>query len=240
MKEKELSIVIPAYNEEKRIVRTLPHIIQYLNRKRIDYEIVMIDDGSSDKTYELSRKILTKNGADFNLLKNDKNFGKGYSFKKGFLNSSGKYVLLCDADLSTPIEEVENFLKAIKHENADIVIGIRTQKNSPNIPIKRKKFLRTLSAKSFNKLVNLLFKLNIKDTQCGFKLFKRGKCEGIIEKLITKRFSFDVEILILARKNGLKIVEKRVEWKDSSHSSVRLLKDSIEMISSLLNLKKRY
>ena len=134
---------------------------------------------------------------------------------------------------------MESLIKLIKEKNADMVIGIRTQKDSPDTLIKRKRFVRTLSAKMFNKIVNFLFKLDIKDTQCGFKLFDREKCKPIIENIKTDKFSFDVEILLNAKRKGFKIEQKQVVWRDSSHSSVRLFKDSVEMIKSLLKLKFR-
>ncbi len=237
VKEIKLSVVIPAFNEEKRIKSTLNKIISFLKEKKFLYELIIVDDGSVDKTSEISEKILSREKINYKILKNDKNYGKGYSFKQGFLKSSGKYVLLCDADLSTQIEEVDDFFELMEEKNADIVIGIRTLKESPDILIKRKRFTRTISAKIFNKLVNFLFKLNFKDTQCGFKLFKKEKCTPVMENLHTKRFSFDVEILLKAKKNGLKIKEKQVIWQDSSHSSVKLLKDSFEMVFSLIQLK---
>ena len=164
-----ISIIIPAYNEEARIGPTLERIDEYMRSSGMDYEMIVVDDGSTDNTRSVVSDA-ARRMEGLRLVENRVNRGKGFSVKNGFLNSSGRLVLFSDADLSTPIEELERFLPEIERR-ADIVIGSRSLKES-NI-IKRQPFYRVLMGKTFNKLVRLLTVSGLVDTQCGFKLFRR-------------------------------------------------------------------
>jgi len=181
-----ISVVIPAYNEEKRIGRTLKAIQKYLDKKKHDYEIIVVDDGSNDKTIEVAKSFSSKNKR-IKILKNKENRGKGYSVKTGMLAAKKKYVLFSDADLSTPIEELEKFSKF--KEKYDIIIASRALKQS-NIK-ESQPFYRVLMGKTFNLIVNLVLFLGIHDTQCGFKLFSRKSAQEIFKKQTFERFSFD-------------------------------------------------
>ena len=231
-----ISIIIPAYNEEARIGPTLDRIGEYINSSGMDYEIIVVDDGSTDNTRavvsESARRI-----CGLRLVENRVNRGKGFSVKNGFLNSSGRLVLFSDADLSTPIEELEKFLPEVE-SGANIVIGSRSLKGS-NI-IKRQPFYRVLMGKTFNKLVRLLTVSGLVDTQCGFKLFRRGTCEPIFKAQRVERFAFDVELLFLAQKKGLRIAELPVRWINSPQSKVHPVMDSLRMALDLLRIRLNY
>ncbi|MEM3373893.1 MAG: glycosyltransferase family 2 protein [Candidatus Woesearchaeota archaeon] len=222
-----LSIIIPAYNEEKRIDITLSKIKEYLKNKKIKHEIIVVDDGSKDKTAE----IASKHNAI--VIKNKQNSGKGFSVKKGFLNSKYDYVLFTDADLSTPIEELDKFLPHLK--NYDIIIGSRRLKDS-NV-VQKQKIFRVIAGNIFPLLVSIIMPLGIKDTQCGFKLFNRKKCLKIFKKLTIKRFSFDVELLYLAKKYNLKIKEVGINWYNNSLSKVKFFKDAFNMFIDIIKIR---
>ncbi|MFW6220621.1 MAG: dolichyl-phosphate beta-glucosyltransferase [Nanoarchaeota archaeon] len=234
-----LSIVIPVFNEEERIKKSLFEIISYLKNSKIikNFEIIIVDDNSSDNTFNIvsnfDKKII--------VLKNKKNYGKGYSIKKGILNAKYDYILFTDADLATPINEIEKMLIEIKH--FDVVIASRNLKNS-KIVVKQP-FYRQILGNIFPFIVRFILISNIKDTQCGFKLFKRNVARKIFKLQTRYRFSFDVEILFIAKKKGFKIKEIPVKWIDKKGSKVNLLKDSTKMFIDLFkikynNYKKKY
>lgn len=234
-----LSIVIPVFNEEKRIKKSLFEIISYLKNSKIikNFEIIIVDDNSSDNTFNIvsnfDKKIV--------VLKNKKNYGKGYSIKKGILNAKYDYILFTDADLATPINEIEKMLIEIKH--FDVVIASRNLKNS-KIVVKQP-FYRQILGNIFPFIVRFILISNIKDTQCGFKLFKGNVAKKIFKLQTRYRFSFDVEILFIAKKKGFKIKEIPVRWIDKKGSKVNLLKDSTKMFIDLFkikynNYKKKY
>lgn len=230
-----LSIVIPAYNEEKRIGLSLRKIIDYLELRNFSAEIIVVDDGSSDRTAEISREIL----ADWSVsqvISFPENRGKGAAVKEGVLKAGGELVLFTDADLSTPIEELEKFLP-LTEQGFDLVIASRALPESEIR--KRQSWLREHMGKSFNLLVRLLLLNGIKDTQCGFKLFKKEAAREIFSRLQTTGFAFDVEVLLLARKLGYKIAQVAVVWINSPESRVRLFRSSIQMLWELLKIKRR-
>jgi dolichyl-phosphate beta-glucosyltransferase len=237
----EISIIIPAYNEEKRIQKTLERIFSYMKEKKHDFEIIVVDDGSKDKTVELVELFRKKNSkgkkkADKNrikILKNIKNKGKGHSVKRGMLSGEKKWLLFSDADLSTPIEEIEKFEKYI--DQYLIIIASRNLKES-QIKIKQPKIRSTLG-KIFPFVVNLFTIRGIKDTQCGFKLFRKDVAEKIFPLQTSKRFAFDVEVLFIAKKHGYKIKEIPVIWINALGSKVDPIKDSISMFFDLIRFR---
>lgn len=228
-----LSIVIPAYNEEKRIEETLEKILNYLKTKNYQYEIIVVDDGSSDNTVKVLETIAKENKNIF-ILKNEQNSGKGYSVRKGVLESKGDYILFSDADLSTPIEEVEKLLHWL-NQGFDVTIGSRGLKES-DIKI-HQPFYRELMGKFFNFLVQTLLIKGIKDTQCGFKCFKKDATKEIFKRQKIDGFGFDVEILYIAKKLNYKIKEVPVTWLNSPNSKVSPIKHSLEMFKDILKIK---
>lgn len=232
----QLSVIIPAYNEAGRIGPTLTRIDAFLAGLGISYEIVVVDDGSTDKTRKIVREMAGPIPA-LRLMENGVNRGKGYSVRNGFLDSAGEYVLFSDADLSTPIEELEKFLPEMDRD-ADIVIGSRAVRGADIV--KRQPIHRMLMGKTFNKIVQVLTVRGISDTQCGFKLFRRSTCEAVFRMQRVDRFAFDAELLFLARKRGLVIRELPVRWINSPESKVDIVRDSSRMLADIISVRLDY
>ena len=231
-----LSIVIPAYNEEKRLGTTLQKIHAYLNQKDYDYEVIVVDDGSADKTKDVALDSPLSQAGRLKFLQNDGNQGKGFSVKRGILAASGDHILFSDADLSTPIGEVERFLSFINN-GFDIIIGSRGKGADIRV---RQPFYREYMGRFYNKLVQLFAIKGFMDTQCGFKLFKKDIAKEIAPLLKIKGFSFDVEMLYLAAKKGYKIKEVPVTWINSPASRVHPVIDSCRMFVELLSIKRMH
>jgi len=230
-----ISVVIPAYNEKERIKSTLKRIIDYLSR-RYKYEIIIVDDGSSDETASIVKDFARWNkgiGKRIILLRNSKNMGKGHSVRRGIMHAKYPLILFSDADLSTPIEELDKFIAFLG--NYDIVIASRNLKES-NIKLKQPSF-RVLLGKTFPLLVNLVLMPEIKDTQCGFKLFKKDAARKIFKVQTLNRFSFDAEVLYIARKKGYNIKEAPVTWINMGGSKVNLLFDPIRMFLDVFRIR---
>lgn len=232
MKE-SISVIIPAYNEETRILPTLQRLLDYLNERFEEFEIIVVDDGSSDRTADITDQ-LRREKSTIDLISYMPNKGKGHAIKRGVLASKHSLLLTCDADMSTPIEEIEKLIPYIKN-NYDIAIGSRALQGS-DIVI-RQPWYREGMGKTFNLFVRTLVMGGIKDTQCGFKLFKGEVARELFAKSLIKGFSFDVEILFLARKSGYKIKEVPVKWLNSPNSKVRLITDPIKMLLELLKIR---
>ena len=224
MKNPEISIVIPCYNEEEKIFNTIKTISNYFNKIR--YEIIVIDDGSNDST----RKIIS---SIKNIVINPKRYnrGKGFSIREGVIKSKGKKILITDADLSTPINEYQKLDKFI--DQFKIVIGSRGLKDSEV----QNNIFRILFGKIGNFLIRPIIK-NIKDTQCGFKLFNAKTAKYLFSLQTINGFGYDFEILFLAQKRGLKIKEVPIKWKSSNESKVNLIdypKTFIELMKVIFN-----
>jgi dolichyl-phosphate beta-glucosyltransferase len=232
----KFSIIIPAYNESYRIVKSINKIRKYFKNKGIKYEIVVVNDGSKDNTLRILND-LSKKYKQLRVLGGNINRGKGYAVKTGVLNSSGEYILFTDADLSTPIEELDNLFKYIKN-GYDIVIGSRIIDPS-KIKIKQPLY-RRLPGNVFPILVNFIISRDIGDTQCGFKLFKRDVAKDIFKKQKISGFCFDVETLYLAKKGGYKVKEVAVTWTNFRDSKVNPLIDSIKMFIDLMKIRFMY
>lgn len=202
-----LSIIIPAYNEEKRLPSTLDTIIDYLkDTKSLDPEILLVVDKSKDKTFEIAKEY-SKNHPKIKILYNNMKKGKGYAIRRGILESKGDYVLFTDADLSTPITELDKFLLNIKGN--DIIIGSRTHKDSK---IKNKLVSRVVLGSMGSLLLRIFLIDKIKDTQCGFKLFKGDIARKLFSISRINGFGFDFEIIYLAQKFKYNIYECPVFW----------------------------
>lgn len=227
-----LSVVIPTYNEESKLPVTLKEIIIYFDEGHADYEIIIVDDGSTDTT-QLKIEEFQSNHSRIRLLKNGRNSGKGFSVKKGILAAKGEYILFCDADGSTPISELEKLLRKLRAGD-DIAIGSRGLRLS-QIKV-RQPVYREYMGKIFNRLVRLFAVPGISDTQCGFKCFKRVVARELFNEQTLNHFSFDVEILYLAQKRGYKIAEVPVIWVNSPESCVSLIKDPLRMLFDLLRI----
>lgn len=229
-----LSIVIPAYNEEKRISGSLRRIFDYLGGKGYPSEVLIIDDGSTDRTKEVSQGFISQGPAGIRVISLGKNSGKGKAVRKGVSESKGEYILVTDADLSTPIEEWDKFLA--EHKNGfDVVIGSRGI--DPSLIATRQPWLRRITGKAFNILVRLLVMRGFNDTQCGFKSFSRAAASAVFNRAIINDFSYDVEAIFIAHAMGLKIKDVAVTWNDDARSKVRMHKDPFKMFLSLLAIR---
>ena len=231
-----LSVVIPAFNEEERIEETLSEIELYLKKQDYPYEIIVVDDGSEDNTAKLIRNSTAYNHT-VHLLWNEGNKGKGYSVKRGMLEARGEYILFSDADLSTPVEEVEELMPWFDR-GYDIVIGSRGLPQS-NIVIHQPLYRETMG-RIFNLLVQLLTIKGIKDTQCGFKCFRGDVARDIFNRQTLSGFSFDVEVLYIATKLNYRIKEVPINWYNSPRTKVNALTDSLKMFFDLLRIRFKH
>lgn len=214
---KRVSVIIPAYNEAKRIEKTLKNVQEYLKNQGRDFEIVVVDDGSEDGTAELIERLkLTL--PELKFIRFPKNQGKGWAVRAGMIEAQGDLLLMTDADLSTPIEELEKMEQEIK-QGFDIVIGSRRAPGAKII--KRQPWLREKIGVAFGFLTGLIVPTGFQDTQCGFKLFRKQVAQTLFPLQTVKGLPFDLEILILAKRLGYKIAEVPVLWRDEEGSKVR-------------------
>ena len=223
-----LSVIIPLYNEQNRLGK-LTKVFDFLDRQKLVYEVILINDGSRDNTLkklnQLSKKFI------FHLITYDKNKGKGFAIKTGVLQASGKYLLFTDIDLSTPLEEFNKFLPLLKRRN--IIIGSRKKVGSTLR--KRQGLIRENLGKGFTLLSQLILDIYLSDFTCGFKCLPRQAAKEIFSRQRIERWSFDSEILFLAKKLGYEIKEVPVKWSNDPRTRVRFPQD---IIRSLLDLYK--
>jgi len=217
-----LSVIIPAYNEEKRLPQTLNKVRDYLLKQDYEYEVIVVDDGSKDKTAQTSKKII-ESWKNFKIISYEPNRGKGYAVKTGMLAAKGEYAILMDADNSTDLSEVEKFWPYTKSkqngQNYEIVIGSRYL-NKSSIKIKQPLSRRVVSRLG-NFLIRAVLGIQSVDTQCGFKMFSLGAVQKIFPKQQIERWGFDMEILAIAIREGYKIKEVAVDWYDAEGSQVK-------------------
>lgn len=238
-----LSVVIPAYNEENNLRQTLASIEDFLASVGWDYEVLIVDDGSRDRTVEVAEKYI-EGKRPFRLLKNPHR-GKAYAVKTGMLAAEGEYVLFSDADLATPIKEVRRLLLWLTDHDFDLAIASRE-----GIGARREgePFYRHLMGRVFNRLVQSLALRGIEDSQCGFKLFKREAAQKIFTRLyvyggegneIKHAYTgaFDVEVLFLARKYGYRVKDVPVEWSFVKTPRVNALRDSVKMFRDVVMIR---
>jgi dolichyl-phosphate beta-glucosyltransferase len=228
-----LSVVIPAYNEELRIGQTLSVIRTYLRQQPFAAEILVVDDGSQDGTAATVRAFDAAL-PPIRLLRNGRNRGKGFSVRRGFLHADGEYLLFSDADLSTPIEEVEKLFAALR-EPCDIAIGSRALPGA-RVEIHQPRY-REYLGRLFNRCVQTFAVPGIQDTQCGFKCFRRETALAICERMTAEGFGFDVEMLYLARRLGYRVREVPVVWRNSPQSRVRMWHDPVSMLGDLWRIR---
>lgn len=229
----ELSIVIPAYNEERRLPPTLIDAIDFFDRKSISYEVIVIDDGSTDATAEVVRKF-ERVRSQVRLIQLPRNHGKGHAVRLGVLNCRGSRILFADADGATPIQEFERLEAAIS-AGADIAIGSRALASSDTKVATS--FHRRILGRVFNRCVNLILLPSIADTQCGFKMFTRKAALFLFRRQRADRFSFDVELLYMAHKAELAIQEVPINWTNVPGSKVSLVMDSLSMFRDIFRFK---
>ena len=228
----ELSIIVPSFNEELRLPASLDHIAEYVAASRRSTEVLVVDDGSTDRTAEVAAAYADRI-ANLRVLKNGENRGKGYSVRHGMLEAKGEVVLFTDADLSAPIEEADKLLAAM--EQYDVAIGSRAMDRSL-IKVHESAF-REFAGIVFNRIVRTVLWLPFVDTQCGFKAFRRERCRILFEQQRIERFGFDPELLFLARRHGLQAVEIPVRWSHSPATKINMMRDSVQMFVDVFTIR---
>ncbi|MFN0121505.1 MAG: dolichyl-phosphate beta-glucosyltransferase [Blastocatellia bacterium] len=230
-----LSIVIPAYNEQDRLPHTLSETLKFLAAQDYSSEIVVVDDGSRDRTTDVVAEFAAQAEGRLRLLKNPGNRGKGYSVRHGMLEARGDIVLFMDADLATPLTEVEKVLDPIRRNEYDVVIGSRAINRG--LIGERQSFLRELRGRGGNLFMRTLLGLDFVDTQCGFKAFRRQAAQMVFPLQQTDGFGFDPEILFIAQKQGWRQLETPVRWNHVEGSKVTMLGSSLEVLRDVFKIR---
>jgi dolichyl-phosphate beta-glucosyltransferase len=228
-----LSIVIPAYNEEKRIGVSLVRMMDYMERKKLAYEFVIADDGCRDNT-EAVVKFITGTRASLQYLKGETNRGKGNAVKRGMLASRGDFSLLTDADLSTPIEELDKFIPLMNSPTA-VLLGNRKTRGA-NVR-KHQNFIRENMGKVFTILTNVILCMWQSDFTCGFKVFGREARERIFKTATIERWGYDAELLFLAKHYGYTLTDVPVVWDNSEATKVNLVLDTMRSFKELFEIR---
>ena len=228
-----LSVVIPCFNEEQRLPATVERIELYLDARKTEYELILVDDGSTDGTRAVLDAAVQHNPS-VRVESMPQNRGKGRALATGVAAAKGSEILVTDADLSTPIEELEK-LQAALDRGAGIAIASRALRGS-NIEISQPLY-RVLMGKGFNLIVQAILLPGIWDTQCGFKLFRGDVAHRVFGPLITDGFGYDPEILYRARKQGVRIAEVPVVWRNSAPTKVSPVRSSLDMLKHVVRLR---
>jgi dolichyl-phosphate beta-glucosyltransferase len=230
-----ITIVIPAYNESERLAPSLDRVLAFTRDYPGKAEIIVVDDGSQDRTAEIARAYAVQRGAGMvRLLQNPGNRGKGYSVRNGMLNASGDIILFTDADLSSPIEEAHKLFSSLQN-GADVAIGSRWAR--AELQTKRQSVLRQVLGRVFNLVLRIVLGLDFKDTQCGFKAFRRAAAITVFPLQRIEGWGFDPEILFLAQKSGFRIEEVPVRWGHDTRTRINPLVDGIRMVSEMLRIR---
>ena len=226
----KISLIIPVFNEERR-VHNLNTIWSYINNKRYVKELIIVNDGSTDKTSSFLNKFKTKTKCV--LISYRKNRGKGYAIKKGVLSAHGAYVLFMDVDLSTPLKMLSELKKII--QQADVIVG--TRKNNKAVLLQRQPKMRETMGKFFTFISRKITRVNVSDFTCGFKCFTKKAARKIFKKQQINRWAFDAESLFLAKKYGFSIKEIPIEWKNVKGTKVRFPQDIIQSFVDLIRIR---
>ncbi len=226
-----LSIIIPAYNEESRLPKTLEQVFTFLEGEDYPAEVIVVENGSSDNTFSLAQELTIKY---FNLrVLHNEEAGKGLAVQRGMLGAKGEYRIFCDTDLSMPVEEIRRFIPP--HRDTDIVIASREVKGA--IRYDEPEY-RHFTGRIFNILIRILALPKLHDTQCGFKAFRAEIAEDLFRYQSIEGWAFDVEILFIARMRGYKITELPIPWYYSDESKINVLRDSFRMLLDLIQIRK--
>lgn len=227
-----LSVVIPAYNEAGRLPRYLDAIRGYFDQSGLaDYEVIVVDDGSRDRTAgEVRRRSLC--WPQLRLIRHPANRGKGAAVRTGMLAATGLFLLFADADGATPIEEEARFREAIDGGGADVVVGSRRTAMS------RRAWHRKLFGRAFSQAVRMVLPMPACDTQCGFKMFRRGPGIDLFSRCREDAYLFDLEVLAMAARRGYRVAELDIRWDEIPGSKVRLIRDSCRMLAGLPRVRR--
>jgi dolichyl-phosphate beta-glucosyltransferase len=233
----DLSIVMPAYNERDRIAPSIRTILEHLASRDFSSELIIVDDGSSDNTAEVARTT----AADFRsiptrVIRYEENRGKGFAVKTGLQAAAGSVGLFSDADLSTPIEELDKLVEPINRGECDVAFGSRALDRS--LIGTHQPWRREQGGRVMNLIIRTMSGLPFADTQCGFKAFRMSKFQPLLDLMTVDRFGFDVEFLYVANHHGLKLAEIPVRWNDVAGSKVSVVRDTRRMISELAQIRR--
>lgn len=231
--ETTYSFILPAYNESERLTGSLPKVLEYVRQQRLEAEVIVVNDGSTDDTAAIVRQFTASN-PNIRLLENPGNRGKGYSVRHGMLHARGDVLLFTDADLSSPIYEAKKLFAAIAN-GADVAIGSRWLQS--NLQTERQPWYRQLYGRMFNLGLRIMLGLRYRDTQCGFKAFTRQAAQVVFSRQRIERWGFDPELLFLANKFHLRTVEVPVEWAHDHRSKINPLRDGIKMAIEVLKVR---
>lgn len=227
-----LSIIIPAYNEEKRLPSTLEQVFHFLERQSYTSEVIVVENGSNDKTFEVAQEF-AKRHQNLHVVHNEQR-GKGGAVLRGVHESRGDHLFICDADLSMPIEEIIKFLPPAI---ADIDIAIASRE-APGAVRYNEPYYRHLTGRVFNMLIRLMVLPKLQDTQCGFKCIRAAVARDIFRFQTLTGWAFDVELLYIAHHRGYRIIEIPIDWYFNADSKVRVLRDSWRMFFDLLVIRR--
>jgi dolichyl-phosphate beta-glucosyltransferase len=230
----ELSVIVPAYNEEQRLAPGLRQALEYLARRGEPYELLVVDDGSRDATAQVAEAFAPQG---VRVVRHERNRGKGAAVRTGLLASRGRKVLISDADFSTPIEEIEKLERSLDN-GTPLVIGSRGLSDSQIR--ERQPFYREMMGRTFNLLIRLFGVRGIRDTQCGFKLARGEEGRRIASELKIEGFAWDVEMIWLARRRGYEIAEVGVVWVNSPDSRVDPIRSSFSMLRDVITMRLRH
>lgn len=228
------SIIIPAYNEAERLGASLERVLRYISESRWSAEIIVVNDGSRDHTSQVVQEYARLNSI-VRLLENPGNRGKGFSVRNGMLNAFGQVLLFTDADLSSPIEEASKLFAVIERGEADVAIGSRYLQSE--LQTRKQPLHRRMLGRAFNLALRTILGLSYVDSQCGFKAFNRKAVTTIFPSMKIERWGFDPEILFLAHRYGLRVVEVPVSWAHDHRSKISPLRDGTRMLGELLRIR---
>ena len=227
-----LSIVIPAYNEENRLPNTLEQVFHFLAKQPFASEILVVENGSDDRTFEIAQKFADRLQS-VRVLRSEQR-GKGLAIQHGVMAAVGEYVFMCDADLSMPVEEISKFIPP-QLENVDIAIASR---EAPGSIRYNEPYYRHFTGRVFNTLIRFLVLPGLQDTQCGFKCMRAQVAREIFPYQTLTGWAFDVELLYIARLHGYRIVEIPIDWYFNADSKISVLRDSLRMFLDLLRIRR--
>lgn len=231
-----VSIIIPAYNEEQRLPMTLATTAEYFANLGDPFDILVVDDGSRDKTAAVVTEYRKKHPEySVKCVEYGGNRGKGFAVRFGMLKATGELRLFCDADLATPVEEYGVILKAMQQQCADIGIGSRPLEQSHLVV--HQPWLRERLGRSFNLAVQALAVPGIRDTQCGFKIFTAQAAKDVFSRCVIDAFAFDCEALLIADRLGYKIAEVPIRWSHKDGSKVNMVRDGSRMLKDLMAIR---
>ena len=231
------TVVIPAYNEAERIGRTLTHVLEYLRAQSPGSEVIVVDDGSTDATAEVVRRVFAQtDGAEKRLIQHEPNRGKGAAVRDGLLAATRPIALFSDADLSAPITEAPKLIDPINAGEVDVAFGSRALNRK--LIGNRQAWYREQGGRVFNLLVRLATGLPFWDTQCGFKAFRLDAFRPLLAKAQSDGFGFDVEFLYLAQRAGLRLREIPVRWDHNEGSKVSFMRDSRRMLEEVIAVRR--